>query len=190
MTVLIKGTIRRFAATFAVAVILCPLYAIGATDTHRPDSSGATSSRAAFRSAPLLAQANDQEAWRALEAEQARRRRAREQSPAPEPKPRAAAPEMRRSPTSTRIERGTGRPAAQSTGAAIVQPQPSRPRPSSFLRADPLRREVPPNRSSRTSSCYAAVGIQTDATGRPLRDIAAVIDERSQDAFIRCVDGR
>lgn len=159
-----------------------------------------------------LADAAEDEAWKALEAEQERRRRARQPPAAAEPAPRAEQPrgQVGRSPApaptpakpARRPERPKreARPAAPEPRPAVRRPAPApqvaRPRHVPEERARPVqeRRPAPvaarPAATSRAAECYRSVGIQTDASGRPLRDVGALSDERSQEAFIRCVDGR
>jgi hypothetical protein len=177
---------RPLATGLAIALSLFPLLAAARGGTAPPDSVRSERSPHSL----LLTQATDLEAWKALEAEQARRRRAREQiltpaDPTPKSKPKA---EVSRSRTSAAKENTTRPSAPQSRLPAVMTPRPLRRRPGTNFRVD-AKQETSP-KPNRTSFCYAAVGIQTDASGRPLRDVGSLADERSQEAFIRCLDGR
>jgi hypothetical protein len=179
---------RPIVTRLAIALSLFPLLAAARGGTAPPGSVRTERSPHPL----LLTQATDQESWKALEAEQARRRRAREQmpipvDPTPKLKPKAESPRSRTS----AAKEGTTRPSApQSRRPAVMTSPPLRRRPGTNFRVDANSSEETSPKPNRTSSCYAAVGIQTDASGRPLRDVGALADERSQEAFIRCLDSR
>ncbi len=172
---------RPIATRLAIALSLFPLLAAARGGTAPPDSV-----RTERPPHPLLlTQATDQESWKALEAEQARRRRAREQiltpaDPTPKSKPKA---EVSRSRTSAAKENTTRPSAPQSRLPAVMTPRPLRRRPGTNFRVDANSSEETSPKPNRTNFCYAAVGIQTDASGRPLRDVGSLADERSQGAL-------
>jgi hypothetical protein len=143
-------------------------------------------------------QAEGDPGWKALEAEQERRRREREAKaarssvvpkPAAVPKP-VAVPKPSVAPRQAKrvvpeVRRRAVRPvepAPRAVRRARAAPAPSR---APARATEAARAEGP---GSKVTACYRAVGIQVDASGRPLRDIAG--DDRSNDAFIRCIDGR
>lgn len=137
-------------------------------------------------------QAEGDPGWKALEAEQERRRREREAKAARSsvvPKP-AAVPKASVAPRQAKrvvpeVRRRAVRPvepAPRAVRRARAAPAPSR---APARATEAARAEGP---GSKVTACYRAVGIQVDASGRPLRDIAG--DDRSNDAFIRCIDGR
>ncbi|NNM72591.1 hypothetical protein [Enterovirga aerilata] len=163
---------------------------------------GATASDGVAARVLRLAQAaGDDSAWRALEAEQERRRRARERSSPTLGDPAAAAPTQPRAAGQGRVD------PRREVKRREPKPEPVRARRSVLREApEPRPRRAAPARSAaapaplaaaprispaaeRARSCYAAVGIPADAAGRPLRD-PATAGERSQEAFIRCVDRR
>jgi hypothetical protein len=163
---------RAVAATLAAAAFFVSTVVVGAEW------------RTAGRDATIrLAQAStDDDAWKALEAEQERRRRARE-PPATAADPATSKPERPRS----RAPAVVRRPAAPARPAPKPRAVETRRPPA----AAPAGRAAPaaPTAATRAAECYRAVGIPVDGAGRPLRDVSTA-GERSEAAFIRCVDGR
>lgn len=127
-------------------------------------------------------------AWKRLEEEQARRRQ-RRGGPESEPaltlkpvEPAAVAAPSAAKPTRSKARAAESRPVR----TEATPPRTTRPRPSPVRVAS----AGAPSLGSRAAACFRQVGIHVDAAGRPVRESAALSDARSQDAFIRCVDGR